>query len=64
MNVKEIRARVETIREAAWGDEEEAHFLEDDLWESVLHHIALDGRNASTLAKEALKTKDIEFGRW
>jgi len=66
MRVEEVIERVASIRERA-GDDEIAHIAEDHLWYDVLCFIAykkIDMATASTLAREALKTKEIDFSRW
>lgn len=66
MTLTEARARVEAIRDfAETGDDEAAHAREDALHVDVLAWIALNGDEASReLAKVALRTHDIVFGRW
>lgn len=62
--VEEVRAAVEEIRRLA-DDDEAAHSAEDALHQNVLASIAQhDPANAASLAREALKTQDIEFARW
>lgn len=64
MDTSEIKKRVKEIKGVAW-DDERAHSWEDKLWEDVLRAIANeDVDNPYTLAKEALKTKKIDFSRW
>lgn len=45
-------------------DDEVAHSLEDELYRRVLFMIANNHPMSSELAKEVLKTGDIEFSRW
>lgn len=52
-----IDLAVKTI-EAMKDDDEIAHHMEKRLWEAVLK--ATD----SDMAREALKSRDIEFSRW
>jgi len=63
MDIQWIRDAVENIRELV-RDNEKAHSLEDDLWEEVLNAIACGASNPQELAREALKTQEIEFNRW
>ena len=65
MNIADVTRAVATIADIGSGDPEAAHSREDDLYESVLRAIA-DGlaTDPVAMAKEALKTKDIEFPRW
>ena len=63
MKPKDVRKRVEKIRQMA-GDDEMAHGEEDRLWGDVLMAIANGAPKAKKLAQEALKTLDIEFYRW
>lgn len=46
------------------GDDEYAHRAEKKAWEMALAAIEAGAPNARELAKEALKTKSIEFARW
>jgi hypothetical protein len=64
MTPQEVRDRVDRVR-AEKADDERAHGYEDSLWEDVLEAIAAGAKGRSRdLATEALKTKDISFGRW
>lgn len=63
MNVEEVRAAVEAIRDTQ-RDDEMAHVAEDDLHVSVLAAIADGAPDAALLAAEALKTAQISFARW
>ena len=64
MTPQEVRDRVDRIRDEK-GDPELAHGAEDSLWADVLKAIAAGAKGRSRdLATEALKTKDISFGRW
>lgn len=59
--VEEIRKLVEA------GDLEAAHVKEDELFFNVLNQVARAGTcdlRVRTLAREALKSKLIEFARW
>lgn len=59
MDVKEIKKRIKEIRVAETSD----LFQEgvDSLWTDVLEAISEGANNAQELAKEALKTMDIEW---
>lgn len=46
------------------GDNESAHYEEDELRDDVLKAIAKGSRNAKELASIALQTGAIEFDRW
>lgn len=63
MNVQEIKDEVEAIRADA-SDDERAHGNEDVLHQRVLRAIADGADNAPELAREALRTLDIDFSRW
>lgn len=63
VDLEEIRTRVARI-EANRDDDETAHSQEDDLYTDVLRAIADGAPNASELAREALRTVDIDFARW
>lgn len=63
MNIHQIRQSIESIKEAS-GDDEKQHSWEDDLWENVLRAISGGAKNPDKLAKEALKTKELDFERW
>ena len=54
--------RVEYIRTIT-SDPELAHAEEKELWEEVLDW-ASKGGDVKQAAKEALKTKEIDFPRW
>lgn len=66
MTVDEVRARVEDIRDAAMNlrDDEAAHLREDDLWRDVLRAVADGAADPAGLARAALATLDLEFGRY
>ncbi|WP_433701746.1 hypothetical protein [Nocardiopsis sp. CA-288880] len=63
MTPQDIRDRVARI-EANRDDDETAHSMEDDLYTDVLKAIAGGAPNATELAREALRTVDIDFARW
>lgn len=63
MNVDEVKLAVQKINDMR-DDDEAAHGNEDDLHRSVLRAIAEGSPVAQELAKEALKTLDIDFSRW
>jgi hypothetical protein len=63
VDINEIRTRVARI-EAIRHDDEVAHSMEDDLYADVLRAIANGAENAAELAREALRTGDIDFARW
>jgi hypothetical protein len=63
ITVKEAMARRAAI-EAASGDPEKAHSLEDALRTDVLEHIYHKGKKPRLLAAIALSTDQIQFPRW
>lgn len=63
MTIEELKTRIEEIRRMS-GDDEFAHSREDSLRHDVLTAIAEGATNAADLAKEVLKTSDIDFSRW
>jgi hypothetical protein len=63
LTVEDIKRRVAKI-DAEKDDDETAHGSEDQLWEDVLKAIADGAEDPAALAREALKTRDIEFSRW
>lgn len=58
--VREKIAEIKAVRR----DDEKAHAEEDALRAEVLHAIASGASNPRELAKEALTTDDIDFGRY
>ncbi|MBM6615623.1 hypothetical protein JTF06_12075 [Desemzia sp. RIT804] len=58
--VKQVIACIDSIKE----DYEAAHYMEDNLYLDVLRHIAEGGENAQSIAKEALKSREIDFNRY
>ena len=64
MNIEDVKSAVKALEEEK-GDDEQCHIIEKHLWERVLEEIASDRKSDyQTLAKEALKTRDIKFCRW
>jgi hypothetical protein len=64
VTVADVQRLVEAIRERA-GDDERAHSQEDDLHQEVLKQVAEGAPEPwCSLAREALRTKDIDFARW
>ena len=64
MTLESIRAALEVIRELA-SDGGAAQALESALYEDFVEHIANNGREADArLAKEVLRSKNIDFPRW
>lgn len=65
LGVLEIQARVEVLGHMARAkDHEAAHAQEEGIWGDVLEAIAAGHKKPAALAREALKTKDVEFDRW
>ena len=62
MTVEDVIKRVAEIRAKA-GDDEVAHGMEDQLHQDVLREIAAGNTQAAALAREALRTEEIEFCR-
>ena len=46
------------------GDDEVQHSMEDGLHYAVLEAIAAGSPDAAGLAREALRTADLNFARW
>ena len=63
MDVDQVRNRVRHIDNIR-HDDEAAHIKEDDLHQDVLQAIADGAADPAALAREALKTKDLDFARW
>ena len=68
MNIKYVREKLKEIERLGIieGDDEAAHDREDDLYIEVLTYIAdgIPAKIASSLAKEALKARKLDFCRW
>ena len=66
MNLQDVEQRLQVL-DAMKEDDESAHGFEDQMYEDFVQFIA-DGKfNKLTvilMAKELLKSKEIEFGRW
>lgn len=63
LTVAAVRARVEDIRASA-GDDEAAHGMEDQLFESVLRAVADGHPQSVAMAKAALRSLELDFERW
>ncbi|PEH04339.1 hypothetical protein CP356_05705 [Lactobacillus sp. UMNPBX5] len=63
MNLKEVKKTVNDIKESV-VDFEGAHELEDDLYEAVLKEVVSGNPESKEMAREALKTKQIDFARY
>ena len=63
MNLKEVKKTVNDIEESV-VDFEGAHELEDDLYEAVLKEVVSGNPESKEMAREALKTKQIDFARY
>ena len=64
MNIDEIKKRVAEI-DAIKDDPEKAHISERALMDDFIKHIADNGpADLAEMAKEVLKTWDIDFHRW
>lgn len=65
MTVKDVIKRLNEIREAK-DNPEDAHWMEDALWQDVLKAIAAGDcvDDPKDIARDALRSLDIEFRRW
>ena len=63
MTIEEVRQAVQAVKDKS-DDAEVAHGAEDALHQNVLDEIANGNPNAVELAREALKTIDLNFARW
>lgn len=63
ITVDEVRTRVADIRKMA-GDDEMAHDAEDRLYIAVLEAVAAGADASAEMAKIALESQKIKFGRW
>ena len=62
MTVNDVEKIIKDIQDIK--DQEAAHSREDELHQKVLDAIARGSKNAKELAKAALKTNKLNFGRW
>lgn len=62
MNLKEVKNTVDMLGDDV--DDEDAHFTEDELYEAILKEVVAGNPEAKEMAKEALKTKTLDFIRW
>lgn len=63
MTLAEVKDTVRNINDSK-GDFEMAHDMEDDLYENVLKEVVVNNPEARAMAREALKTKHIDFARY
>lgn len=64
MNFDDVTKTIDHISSIS-KDYEAAHIIEDELYRSVLEHIASGCcDNPQSWAKEALKTQYVRFDRW
>jgi hypothetical protein len=64
MDLEECKSRVANIRKIA-GDDEAAHCSEDGLYFDFIKYVAESAdEELAAMAKEILKTEDIDFARW
>ena len=61
--IEDVKTNVEAI-EGGRDDPENAHWLEDNLYEAVLREVVAGNPESKEMAKEALKTKAFDFPRW
>ncbi len=64
ITVKEVKDIVNSFTDSQNEDYEEMHIEEDDMYEDVLRAIADGDPHSKLLAREALKSKNVEFARW
>jgi hypothetical protein len=65
MNMAEIKEEVARIDAMKGDDDESAHSAEDVLRENFIAYIAENGpAELAEMAREILKTRDIDFARW
>lgn len=64
MNIEYVRERLAELKRIGNKDFERAHSMEDDLYVEFVQHVAQRGSpELQELAKELLRSKDIEFLR-
>lgn len=64
MKLEDVKKAVAEI-EAMKGDDESAHNAEDALYGAFVQHVAdTAGGELAVMAREVLKTADIDFSRW
>lgn len=63
ITVAEVKRGIKRLKELS-GNDERARSLEDSLRFQVLLAIASGSDQAQLLAKEVLKTMDVDFSRW
>ena len=64
MNLDDVKKSLADI-EAMKDDDESAHNAEDALYASFIQHVAdTAGGDLAEMAREVLKTADIDFTRW
>lgn len=64
MDINEIKRRVQRIEQAK-SDYECAHEMEDQLMQYFIKHVAENApRGLARMAREVLKTEDIDFPRY
>lgn len=65
MTIEDVKKRVEGIGKVGEDNDEAAHSFEDDLYFDFVKHVANSKLGeVSLIAKEVLKTKRFDFGRW
>ena len=63
MTLIEAMERVKAIQSAS-GDDEIAHGMEDTLYTDFIRYIASTNGEHAEIARELLKTEEIDFARW
>ena len=64
ITVKEVKDIVNSFTDIQNADWEGMHIEEDDMYEDVLRAIAEGDPHSKLLAREALKSKNVNFTRW
>lgn len=67
ITVEEVKKIVNSLANgmnADWADYEDMHIEEDEMYEDVLRAIAEGDPHSKSLAREALKSKNVKFPRW
>ncbi len=63
MKLEDIKKSIEEIKTEA-GDDEMQHGLEDALYVAFIRFISESKSPYKDMAKEILKTEDLDFSRW
>jgi hypothetical protein len=64
VNLERVKMEVDEVSQMS-ADNEKAHALEDSLYHSFVTHVAIHGpSDLSEMAREILRTEDMDFARW